>query len=182
MSNQPVPRQSTARALTAAVPTARRIAAVQSVLHGGTTAQRGGGDPAHVDRPTGNDRGERGGIPPPPARPPPPPAPARRRMAHTSGNAATVLTPPPLCGNIVSIGRMGRPGETETTVITFESDRTAGAVQTLAAQVLGYQVGVSQAGRLGTEIAFTSLAPETVRALRAALRAGGHRVYVTRGR
>jgi hypothetical protein len=66
--------------------------------------------------------------------------------------------------------------------ITIESDRTASAVQTIAAEVLGWQPGVTQAGRLGNEMTFTELHPDTLATLRRALRAGGHRVYVTRSK
>lgn len=37
--------------------------------------------------------------------------------------------------------------------ITIESDLTAGAAQTVVAEALGWQIGVSQAGRLGVEVA-----------------------------
>lgn len=65
-------------------------------------------------------------------------------------------------------------------MITIECDRTAGAIQSIAARVLGQQVSVTQAGRLGNEITFADLDAATLDALRQALSAGGHRVYVTR--
>lgn len=67
-------------------------------------------------------------------------------------------------------------------MITIESDRTAGAIQTIAAGVLGYQPSVTQAGCLGNEINFAGLDAATVSALRAALRAGGHAVHVHKTR
>lgn len=64
-------------------------------------------------------------------------------------------------------------------MITIESDRAASAIQSIAAEVLGYQVGVTQAGRLGNEITFRDLDPADVTALSDALSAGGHLVHVT---
>ena len=67
-------------------------------------------------------------------------------------------------------------------MVIIESDRTAAAIQTITADVIGHQVGVTQAGRLGNEVAFANLPAEDVRALRSALGGDGHRVYVTRSR
>ncbi|MGH3500283.1 MAG: helix-turn-helix transcriptional regulator [Nocardioidaceae bacterium] len=64
-------------------------------------------------------------------------------------------------------------------MITIETGHTTGAAQTIAAEVLGHQPGVSQAGRLGTELAFSSLAAEQLDALTQALGEGGRPVYVT---
>lgn len=64
-------------------------------------------------------------------------------------------------------------------MITIESDRAPGAVQTIAAEVLGYTPGVSVAGRLGTEISLASVDRDTLTELRSALTAGGHQVIVT---
>lgn len=64
-------------------------------------------------------------------------------------------------------------------MITIETSRTVGSAQTIAAEVLGYQPGVSQAGRLGTELTFAALEPATRDALVEALGADGSDVVVT---
>lgn len=65
-------------------------------------------------------------------------------------------------------------------MITIETDRTTGSAQTAATEVLGWIPGVSQGGRLGTELAFQDLDRDHLDALRKRLRAGGHRVWTTR--
>lgn len=67
-------------------------------------------------------------------------------------------------------------------MITIETDHTAFAAQTIAAEVLGYQPGISQAGRLGVEMSFTSIDKGSLDTLRKRLRAGGHRVLTSRTR
>jgi hypothetical protein len=64
---------------------------------------------------------------------------------------------------------------------TIESDRNPGAIQTIAAEILGHHVGVSQSGRLGNEIVLgDGYDADTIEELRAALGANGHGVEVTR--
>lgn len=53
-----------------------------------------------------------------------------------------------------------------------ETTATTGTAQVIAAEVLGRQVGVSQAGRYGTELVLPR--PEA-KAVAARLRASGHR-------
>ena len=65
-------------------------------------------------------------------------------------------------------------------MITIETSHTTGSAQTIAAKVLGWTPGVSQAGRLGTELSFTSIDQADLDALRTALRRGGRRVWTTR--
>lgn len=65
-------------------------------------------------------------------------------------------------------------------MITIESDRTAAALQTIASEILGEQVSVTQAGRLGNEITIGDLDPIRLALLRGALRGDTYHVYVTR--
>ncbi|MHB8274729.1 MAG: hypothetical protein ACYDC9_08205 [Dermatophilaceae bacterium] len=64
-------------------------------------------------------------------------------------------------------------------MITIETDHSVSGIQAIAGQVLGSQVSVSQAGRLGQEITFSADRDGVVPALVAALREGGHEVVVT---
>jgi len=49
-------------------------------------------------------------------------------------------------------GRILGQGSPAAVMSTIESDRNPGAIQTIAAEILGHHVGVSQSGRLGNEI------------------------------
>jgi hypothetical protein len=65
-------------------------------------------------------------------------------------------------------------------MITIESDRTAGAIQTIAAEILGHHVGVTQSGRLGNEITLhDGYGGGIIEELLTALGANGHGVEVT---
>ena len=67
--------------------------------------------------------------------------------------------------------------------ITIESDRPAGAIQTIVAEVLHEQVGVTQAGRLVNEVTLPArrYSAAAIQRLRVALSANGHKCYVTMG-